>query len=129
MAAPNCRHVAGAEAPDRFGDELEFRDRNEIEPAQLFFAALRLRIESADRLQCIAEKIEPHRHVHAGRIKIENAAAHGIVARLAHGRGADEAIELQPVDHALHAEDVAGRDRKRMRCHESRAPARAGARR
>ena len=76
--------------------KLEFRDRHQIEPAQLRFAALRLRIEGADRLQRVAEKIEPHRHVHARRKKIENAAAHRVFAGLAHGRGAGEAVELQP---------------------------------
>src|SRR6476660_4818996 len=114
-----CRHVAGAEAPDCFGNELEFRDRDKIKPAQLFFATLRLGVESADRLQCVAKKIEPHRHVHAGRIKIENAATYCIIARLTHGRGADETIELQPFDYTLHANDIAGRNRKSMSSHES----------
>src|SRR5664280_1260821 len=112
------RHIAGAEAADGFGDELEFRHRHQIEPAQLRFAALRLRIETADGLQRVAEEIEAHRHVHAGRIEIEDAAAHRIVARLAHGRGAGEAVELQPRHDARHANDIAGRDRQRVRRHE-----------
>ena len=110
--------IAGAEAPDGFGDELEFRHRHQIEPAQLRFADLRLRVEAADRLQRVAEKIETNRHVHAGRIKIENAAAHRVFAGLAHGRGAGEAVKLQPFDDARHADDIAGRDRQRMCCHE-----------
>ena len=57
-------------------------------PRNCVFAALRLRIESADGLQRVAEKIESHRHIHAGRKKIENAAAHRVIAGLAHGRGA-----------------------------------------
>ena len=83
-------------------------------PRRLRFAALRLRIEGADRLQRVAEEIEPHRHVHAGRKQIEDAAAHRVFARLAHGRGAGEAVELQPFDHAVHAEHIAGRHRQRM---------------
>ncbi|MGA7986496.1 MAG: chromosome segregation protein SMC, partial [Burkholderiales bacterium] len=89
-------HIAGAEAADGFGDELEFRHRHQIEPAQLRFAELRLRIEGADGLQGVAEKIETDGRVHAGRIEIEDAAAHRIVARLAHRRGAREAVEFQP---------------------------------
>ncbi len=53
--------IAGAEAADGFGDELEFGDRHQIEPAQRRLAALRLRVEGADRLQRVAEEIEPHR--------------------------------------------------------------------
>ena len=109
------RDIAGAEAADGFRYQLEFRDRHQIEPAQLAFAALRLRIECTDRLQRVAEEIEPHRQVHAGREQIEDAAAHGVVARLAHGRGAGKAVELQPFDDAGHADDIAGRDRERMR--------------
>jgi len=37
---------------------LPFGDRYQIEPAQLGFAALRLWIEAADRLQRVAEEIE-----------------------------------------------------------------------
>src|SRR6478752_2209888 len=96
------RHVSSAEAPDRFCDQLKFRHRNEIKPAQLFFASLRLRIKCTDGLERISEKIEANRHVQAGRIKIENAAAHRIIARLALGRGAHVTIELEPRDHALH---------------------------
>ncbi len=102
--------VARPEAADGFGDELEFRDRNKIEAAQLFLAPLGLRIKGADCFERITEKIETHRHIHARRKEIENAAAHGIVARLAHGGGTDIAVELQPLDHALHSDHIAGRD-------------------
>ena len=95
--------------------ELEFRHRHQVEPTQGRFAALRLRIESADRLQRVAEEIETNRHVQTGRVKIENAAAHRVFAGLAHGRGALEAVELQPRDDARHADDIARRDRQRMR--------------
>ena len=44
-AGAELRHIAGAKAADGFGDELEFRNRHQIEPAQAFFAALRLRVE------------------------------------------------------------------------------------
>ena len=108
------RDIAGAEFADRLGGELEFRHRHEIEPAHVHHGALRLRIEAADRLQRVAEEIEPHRQVHARREQIEDAAAHRVVARLAHGRGADEAVELQPLHHARHAERVAGGGGQRL---------------
>ncbi len=96
MGAPNGLDIAGAEAPDGLARELEFGHRHEIERAQLVGGALRLRIEAADRLQRVAEEIEPHRLGHAGRVEVDDAAAHRIVARLAHGRGAHEAVELEP---------------------------------
>ena len=71
-------------------------DRHEIERAQLVGGALGLGIEAADRLQRVAEEIEPHRLGHAGREQIDDAAAHRIVAGLAHRRGAREAVELEP---------------------------------
>ena len=108
------RDIAGAELADRLGGELEFGDRHEVEPAHVEHGALRLRIEAADRLQRVAEEIEPHRQVHARREQVEDAAAHRIVARLAHGRGADEAVELQPLHDARHAQHVAGRGGERL---------------
>ena len=66
------------------------------------------------RFQRVAEEIEPHRQVHAGGEQVEDAAAHRVVAELAHRRGAVEAVELEPADHALHAEHVAGRGRQRL---------------
>ncbi len=51
----------------RLARELEFGDRHEVERAQLVGGALGLRIEAADRLQRVAEEIEPHRLGHAGR--------------------------------------------------------------
>ena len=52
----------------------------------------RFRIEAADRFERVAEEIEPHRLGHARRIQIEDAAAHGVFAGLAHGRGAQKPL-------------------------------------
>ena len=82
------RDIAGAEFADRVGGELEFGDRHEIERAHLHHGALRLGIEAADGFQRVAEEIEPHRQVHARREQVEDAAAHRVVAGLAHRRGA-----------------------------------------
>ena len=108
-------HIAGAEAADGFGDELEFGDRHQVEGTQGAFAPLRLRVEGADGLYGVAEKVEAHRHVEARRIEIENAAADRVLARLAHGGGAAEAVELEPFDNARHADDIARRHRERVR--------------
>ena len=107
---PELRDIASPKATNGFGHKLEFRDRHQIEPTQLIFADLRLRIERADRFQRVAEKVEPHRHIHTGWIKIENPATHSVLAGLTHGGGADKAVELQPIDDFLHADDVAGCD-------------------
>ena len=69
----------------------------------------------ADRFQAVAEEIEPHRLVEPGRKQIEDAAAHGIFAGLAHGRGAVVAVVLQPGDDGVHRHDMAGRHRQRLR--------------
>ena len=84
--------VALAEALDRLGCQPRFAHRHEIERAQLRGRALRLRIEGADRFERIAEEIEPDRRRGAGRIEVENAAARGVIADVAHRAGARVAI-------------------------------------
>ena len=108
------RHVTETEAPDRFRRELEFGHWYQIERTQLVGRALGFGIEAADRFQRVAEEIQPHRFHHARRVEVDDAAAHRIVAGLAYGRGAHEAVELEPFGDALHGEHVAGRDRKRL---------------
>ena len=109
------RDIAHAEALDGFGDELEFRDRHQVERAHVEMGALGLGIEAADRFQAVAEEVEPHRLVEAGGEQVEDAAAHGVFAGLAHRRGAVVAIVLQPRDDRIHRHDIAGRDRQRLR--------------
>ncbi len=79
-----CFHIAETEAPDGLSGKLELRDRQKIEPAQLIRRALAFGIEAADCLQRIAEKIEPHRFGHTWRVKVDDTATHGIIARLTH---------------------------------------------
>ena len=90
--------------------------------------ALGLGVEGADRFQAVAEEVEPDRLVEAGRKQVEDAAAHGIFAGLAHGRGAVVAVVLEPGDDGVH---------RRPRCRarptapaprRARAPARAARR-
>ena len=100
--------IAGAEGADSVAGELEFGHRHEIKRAQIGIGALRLRIEAADQLQRVTEKIEPHRLAHAGREQVEDTAAHGVVARLAHRRGAVKAVEIEPLDDTVHRQKIAG---------------------
>src|SRR6185312_3362800 len=106
-----CRNIAGTKTPDGLGDELEFSHWDQIESAQLLFAALCLGVERADRLQSIAEKVQAHRHVHTGREEIEYTSAYRILRGLADSGCAHEAVELEPVYNPLHAKNVAGSDR------------------
>ncbi len=107
--------ITHAEAADGLGDELEFGDRNQVERAHVQQRALGFRIEGADRFQAVAEEVEPHRLLEAGRKQIEDAAAHGVFAGFAHGRGAVVAVVLQPGHDGVHRHDMAGRDRQRLR--------------
>src|SRR5215471_438994 len=59
-----CFHVTEAEASNRVTRKLE------------------LGVEAADRLQRVAKKIEPHRFGRARAVKIDDTAAHGVIARL-----------------------------------------------
>src|SRR6185295_3096586 len=81
-----CLDVALAETADGFARELEFRHRYQAERAQGVGRALRLRIERADRFQRVAEEVEEYRIADAGRIEVDDTAAHRIVAGLAQDR-------------------------------------------
>ena len=106
--------VTGAEQPDGVRGELKLGHGHEIERAQVGVGALGFRIKAADRFQAVAEKIEPHRVAHAGREQIDDAAAHRVVAGLAHGRGAVEAVQFEPMGDAAHRQHVARRGRQRL---------------
>jgi len=96
------RHIAGAKAPDGVAGELELGHGHELERAQFLGGALRFRIEAANGFERVAEKVEPHRRIDRRRKQIDNAAAHGVVARLAHGGGTVKAVELEPLGDARH---------------------------
>ena len=59
------RGIGHAEAADGLGDQLEFRDRHQIERAHVEQRALGLGIEGADRFQGVAEEVEAHGLVRA----------------------------------------------------------------
>ena len=101
-----------AEATDRVGREPRLAHRHEVEGAELADAALGLGIEGADRLQRVAEEVEPDRVRRARRIEVEDAAARGVVADVAHRAGAGVAVGLEPERQVLHPHAVAGRGRE-----------------
>ena len=108
------RYIAGAEQPDGVASELELRHRHQIERAPLSIGALSLRIETPDRFQRVAEKIEPHRLIHARREQIDDAAAHRVIAGLAHSCRPIEAVEVEPLGDTGHRQHVARRSRERL---------------
>ena len=65
-------------------------------------------VEGADRFQRVAEEIEPYGFGRARRVEVEDAAAHGELADIAHRRHALEAGGLQPRDQRVHVDVVAG---------------------
>ncbi len=107
--------IAHPEAANGLGNQLEFRNRNQIERTHVQQRALGFGIEAADRFQAVAEKIEPHRLIEAGREQIEDAAAHRVFAGLAHGRGTVVAVVLEPGDNGIHRHHMTGRHRQRLR--------------
>ena len=93
--------VALAEAADRGVVEQHLADRAQHRFLLGAGRALGQRVKAADALDRVAKKIEPQRLRRAGRIEIDDAAAHRELAGLAHRVGADIAVvakeALQPV--------------------------------
>ena len=109
------RDIAHPEPADGLGDELKFRDRNEVKRAHVEQRALGLGVETADRFERVAEKIEPHGLLEPRRKQIEDATANRVFAGLAHRGGAAVAIMLEPRHDGIHRHDMAGRHRQRLR--------------
>ena len=112
--AEGC-HIPHAKAPDSLGNELELRNRDQIERAHVEKGALGFRIKRADRFQTVAEKIETDGLVQPCREQIEDAAAHSVFAGLPNGRRAIVAVVLQPRHDGIHRHDLTGRHRECLR--------------
>src|SRR3954447_9369437 len=80
--------VARAEAMDRRLVEQHLAHRLDGELLGRAGGALRQRVEEAHVLDLVAEEIETQRRPRAGRIKVDDPAAHRIFARLADRIGA-----------------------------------------
>ena len=79
------RPVAGAEPLDRRLVEDHLGDRRELNPPDRLAGALGLGIEPPGALEHVAEEIEPHRPARAGRIDVDEPAAHRELAGLGDG--------------------------------------------
>src|SRR4029079_16145842 len=77
------RDIAHAKTAEVFGDELEFRNRHQIERAHVEQRALGFRIEGADRFKAVAEEVEPHWLVEDRPEKIEDNAPTRVLGALA----------------------------------------------
>jgi GNAT superfamily N-acetyltransferase len=87
------------------GEEVEGEDADRV---QRVLGALRLGVEPADRLDGIAEEVEPDRRLLAGREEVEDAAAHREVAHLVNEVGAPIAVAGEMRGEALEGVILAG---------------------
>ncbi len=92
---------------DRFRRQRHLAHRIEVERTYLAGRALAGGIKGADRLERIAEEVEPQWIAAARNEDVENAAAHGVFADFTDCRHALEAVALQPRCHIVHAHLVA----------------------
>ena len=86
-AAAEALAILGAEAFGGGRIQRRLLHRFEGEACALIQAALAHGIEAANGFQRIAEKIQPHRLIQPRREEIDDPAAHGELARLAHRLG------------------------------------------
>ena len=100
--------IARAEARDRVGVKLHLADRLEVEARHVAGRALAHRIEAADALQHVAEKVEAQRFAVAGGIDVDDAAAQGIFAGLHDGVAAAVAVGLQEGGQLVEIDGIAG---------------------
>ena len=107
--------VAAAETADRLRRQHHFAHRLQHELVALADRALRRDVEGADRFQCVAEEVEAQRLLAAGNVEVENAAAHGELADVAHRWHAFEATAFETCHEPVHVDLVARTCGKRLR--------------
>src|SRR5680860_1582107 len=100
-------HITLAEGAADVGGQRHLAHRQEIQGIKPRLGPLGFRIEGAHGFQRVAEEVEAHR-LAAGRKKIEDATAHGVLARVRHRAGAAIARGLEALDEPVHAHDTAG---------------------
>ena len=103
--------VARAEQLLGLGTEGDLADRHQGELLHRLGRALRRHVEGFDRLQRVAEEVEAHGARAPGRIEVENAAAHGVLALLHDGARARVAHEGETLRQARHVDALARRHR------------------
>ena len=79
------RAEAGAKTRDGILRDQNFAGGGKIKPVQLTERSLRCGVEGAHGFQLVAEEIEPYGVVGTRRKDIDQPAAHGKFAALAHG--------------------------------------------
>ena len=99
--------VSTAEAFDALGRQQHLADRKQHDLVAVSGRALAHRIERTDRLQRVAEQVEPQRLGGSGREQIDQAAAHGELARLHHGVGAAETVLAEEFRQPRHIDRLA----------------------
>ena len=111
--------VTGAETRDRVGVERNLAHRAECQRggrSNVRERALRRRIERPHGLQLVAEEVEPERLVGGRREDVDDAAAHGVLARFHDGFGAAIAGVVEGTDEVARIDPPAGLDRHRRCC-------------
>ncbi len=89
-SGPSQRQQVG-QAPRLLRPAGEQAERQDAHGVERVLRALRLGVEPADRLDRVAEEVEPHRRLLARREEVDDAAAHREVADLVDQVGAAEA--------------------------------------
>ena len=110
---PEGGAIAGAEPLDRCLVQLEFRYRPKHQPVLWAAASLRRRIEIANGLKFVAKEIKPRRRAASRRVNIQNAAAKGEFARLAHRIRAKIALPDQKIAQPRRTGRITGSQHKR----------------
>ena len=101
--------VARAEAGDGGLVEEQLGHRLKVDAVALLGGALGERVEGPHPVQFVAEEIEPQRLLGAGGEEIDDAAADGVLAGLAHGLGAGIAVVAQILLQPVHIQPLADR--------------------
>ncbi len=89
--------------------ERDLAHRHQGELLHRLGRALRLHVEGLDGLQRVAEEVEAYRAGAPRRIKIEDAAAHGVLALLHDGAAARVAHQREALRQVRHVDALAGR--------------------
>ncbi|MNL14284.1 hypothetical protein D3C87_1352170 [compost metagenome] len=100
------------EPPDGFLIEHHFAHRRQVDALERAGRALAVRIESSDRFELAAEKVEAQGGIRAGREKVDQSAAHGELSALAHRRHPQIAVVCGPGDQLVAIHHPADRSRK-----------------
>ena len=100
--------IADPKALDRVGVQQHLADRAQTDPGDFAERALGERVEGADALELVAEQVEAERALAAAREDVDDAAAHGVLARLDHGAAAPVAVPGEAAEQLGAIDALAG---------------------